>query len=74
MTMRTLPTIVAATLLAGARPVAQTATTLEEAKRLVATDPVIVKGEMVAEYHAFYGSAALMLLPAAHEKLVKKSF
>jgi hypothetical protein len=29
---------------------------------------------MVAEYHAFYGSAALMLLPAAHEKLVKKSF
>jgi uncharacterized protein YciI len=47
---------------------------VDEAKRLVATDPVIVKGEMVAEYHAFYGSAALMLLPAAHEKLVKKRF
>ena len=47
---------------------------VEEAKRLVATDPVIIKGEMVAEYHKFYGSAALMLVPGAHEKVAKKSF
>src|SRR4249919_328445 len=29
---------------------------VEEAKRLTASDPVIVNGEMVAEYHAWYGS------------------
>src|SRR3954469_3171646 len=34
---------------------------IDEASKLVATDPVIVKGEMVAEYHEHYGSAALML-------------
>src|SRR5262245_21177737 len=39
---------------------------VEEAKQLVATDPVIVKGEMVAEYHKWYGSAALMLVSGAH--------
>ena len=33
---------------------------IEEAKRLTATDPVIVKGEMVAEYHRWFGSAATM--------------
>jgi uncharacterized protein YciI len=42
---------------------------LEEAARLVATDPVIVKGEMVAEYHKHYGSAALMLVRDAHERI-----
>jgi uncharacterized protein YciI len=47
---------------------------IEEARHLVATDPVIVKGEMVAEYHHYYGSAALMLINEAHGKLVKKSF
>jgi uncharacterized protein YciI len=47
---------------------------IEEAKRLVATDPVVVKGEMIAEYHKFYGSAALMLVPGASEKIAKKSF
>ena len=44
---------------------------VEEAKPLVATDPVIVKGEMVAEYHKWYGSAALMLVPDAHKKITK---
>ena len=29
---------------------------------------------MIAEYHPFYGSAALMLVPGAHEKIAKKSF
>jgi uncharacterized protein YciI len=47
---------------------------VEEAKQLVATDPVIVKGEMVAEYHKWYGSAALMLVPDAHPTVAKKSF
>jgi uncharacterized protein YciI len=47
---------------------------IEEARKHVATDPVIVKGEMIAEYHKYYGSAALMLVREAHEKLVKKRF
>lgn len=45
---------------------------IEEAKAIVATDPVIVKGEMVAEYHKYYGTAALMLIPELHEKLAPK--
>lgn len=44
---------------------------VEEAKPLVATDPVIVKGEMVAEYHKWYGSAALMVVPDAHKKITR---
>ena len=47
---------------------------VEEAKQLVATDPVIVKGEMVAEYHKWYGSAAVMLVPDAHKTIEKTSF
>ena len=42
---------------------------LEEAKRLVATDPVIVQGEMVAEYHPWYSSAAIVQVPQVHETL-----
>ena len=44
---------------------------IEEAKALVATDPVIIQGEMVAEYHNWYGSAATVLLPGLHEKIVR---
>jgi hypothetical protein len=29
---------------------------------------------MVAEYHKWYGSAAMMLVPDAHGKVAKKSF
>ena len=47
---------------------------IEEAKQLVATDPVISKGEMIAEYHKYYGSAALMLVNGAHAKIAKKGF
>lgn len=47
---------------------------IEAAKLLVATDPVIANGEMVAEYHAWYGSAATMLVGELHEKVAKKSF
>ncbi len=46
---------------------------IEEAKKYTATDPVIIKGEMVAEYHKLYGSAALMLVNEAHGKLSKKA-
>lgn len=42
---------------------------LEEARRLTATDPVIVNGEMVAEYHPWYGSAAAMMIPEIHKAL-----
>jgi uncharacterized protein YciI len=47
---------------------------IEEARQLVATDPVIIQGEMIAEYHKYYGSAALMLVTEAHDKVAKKSF
>lgn len=46
---------------------------IEEAQQHVATDPVIIKGEMVAEYHKHYGSAALMLVNEHHKKLGKKA-
>lgn len=44
---------------------------IEEAKALVATDPVIIQGEMVAEYHSWYGSAATVLLPGLHGRIVR---
>lgn len=47
---------------------------IDEAKALVATDPVIIKGEMVAEYHKWYGSAAMMLVGEQHAKVAAKSF
>lgn len=45
---------------------------IEAAKALTETDPVIASGEMVAEYHAYYGSAALMQVNAVHARLAKK--
>lgn len=42
---------------------------VDEAQRLTGTDPVIQQGEMVAEYHPWYGSAALMLVPETHRRL-----
>jgi uncharacterized protein YciI len=47
---------------------------LEEAAALVATDPVVIQGEMIAEYHKYYGSAALMLVNDAHEQVARKRF
>ena len=47
---------------------------VEEAKKHVATDPVIIQGEMIAEYHRWYGSAGVMLVNATHEKVQKKQF
>ena len=43
--------------------------TQEEAEQLVSTDPVIKNGEMVAEYHPLYASAALMAVKEIHEKI-----
>ncbi|MBR7777175.1 YciI family protein [Undibacterium rugosum] len=42
---------------------------IAEAQALTTTDPVIQKGEMVAEYHIHYGTTALMEIPALHQKL-----
>lgn len=44
---------------------------IESARRMVGADPVIQKGEMVAEYHRFSGSAALMLLNDLHKRIDK---
>lgn len=43
---------------------------IDEASALTATDPVITHGEMVAEYHRWYGSAATMMIPEVHPSLV----
>jgi uncharacterized protein YciI len=44
---------------------------IEEAKKFVATDPVIINGEMVAEYHKFFASAALMAVNDIHARIQK---
>lgn len=43
---------------------------IEEARRLTEADPVVRQGEMVAEFHRWYGPAAAMLLPEWHARLV----
>jgi uncharacterized protein YciI len=43
--------------------------TKEEAEQLVATDPVIKNGEMVAECHPLYATAALMMVNDTHKKI-----
>jgi uncharacterized protein YciI len=48
--------------------------TIDEARKLTETDPVIKEGEMVAEYHTYYGSAGLMQVNDIHRKVQKKSF
>ena len=45
---------------------------IEVARSYVAADPVIISGEMVAEYHKFYGSAALMTINDVHARVAKK--
>ncbi|MBW8847526.1 MAG: hypothetical protein JF607_21385 [Burkholderiales bacterium] len=44
---------------------------LDAAQRAVETDPVIVNGEMVAELHKHFGSAALLAVNEWHPKLIK---
>jgi uncharacterized protein YciI len=48
------------------------ASDINQARDYVATDPVIVSGEMVAEYHKYYGSAGLMMVNEIHNKIQKK--
>jgi uncharacterized protein YciI len=48
--------------------------TIEEAQKLVETDPVIKSGMMTAELTPWYGSAATMLVNENHKKVSKKSF
>lgn len=45
---------------------------IDEARRYVDADPVISNGEMVAEYHKFFSSAALMMIGDIHKKIQKK--
>lgn len=44
---------------------------LDVARKAVDTDPVIVNGEMVAELHKHFGSAALLAVNEWHPKLIK---
>jgi uncharacterized protein YciI len=46
-------------------------TKIDEAKAIMNTDPVVQKGEMVAEYHVHYGSAGLMAVTGVHERIRK---
>lgn len=46
---------------------------IETAKRHVATDPTIQNGEFVAEYHTFYGSAALMQVNEISKRIARES-
>jgi uncharacterized protein YciI len=46
-------------------------TDIEAVKKMVATDPVIIKGEMIAEYHKWFGSAGVMMLNDIHKKISK---
>ena len=45
---------------------------IEAVRALVATDPVVANGEMVPEYHALYGSAALMRVPQTHATISRQ--
>ena len=47
-------------------------TSVEEAKALFESDPAVQAGRLVAEYHPWYGSAALMSVNMQHKKIAKK--
>ena len=47
---------------------------IDVATSWINADPVIVNGEMVAEYHHYYGSAALMMVGKLHQKITLKAF
>lgn len=48
--------------------------TVEEAQKLVETDPAVQAKIFEIELTPWYGTAALMLTPELHDKLAKKSF
>jgi hypothetical protein len=45
---------------------------IDEANPPAATDPVLVRVEMMAAHHKHYGTAALMFIPEIYERLAKK--
>ena len=45
---------------------------IEAAKAAVATDPVVIQGEMVPEFHTYYGSAGLMTINELHGRISKQ--
>lgn len=47
---------------------------IEEAKKLTETDPLIQSGGLVMELHKWYGSAALMAIPEVHKKIEQVNF
>ena len=49
-------------------------TTVEEAQKLVETDPTIKAGVLIAELTPWYGSASLMATPELHKKVQKTHF
>lgn len=49
-------------------------TTVEEAQKLVDTDPGVQSGIFTAELHTWYGSAVLMEVPLLHTKVQTKTF
>ncbi len=49
-------------------------TTVEDAKKLTDTDPVVKAGMMIVEFVPWYGSAALMQTNEIHEKIAEASF
>jgi uncharacterized protein YciI len=46
---------------------------IDSAKSYVSTDPVIINGEMVAEYHKLYGSAGLMMMTNISRTISRES-
>jgi len=45
--------------------------TEEEARKLTESDPAVQAGSLVLELHPWYGSAAMMAIPATHKKVAK---
>ena len=43
--------------------------TIEEAEALTLTDPAVKSGRLIMELHPWYGSAALIEIPALHKKV-----
>ena len=48
--------------------------TIEEAKKLTETDPLIKSGGLIMELHPFYGSAAIQKMEEIHKKIQKTGF
>jgi len=46
---------------------------VEEAKKLIESDPAIQAGRLVMELHPWYGSAAVKEINTIHNQLIKKS-